>query len=65
MLLLVSGCKERKRVHPNMVSVHHLLQELSFIDLLEVGGGWSTLTRPFFGWMAFQKFSVADLELGG
>jgi hypothetical protein len=57
--------KERKRAHPNMVLVHDRSRESSFIDLVEVDMGWSTRTRPFFpGWIAFQNFLLADLELG-
>jgi hypothetical protein len=32
-------CKERKREHPNMLSVHDRSQESSSIDLLEVDMG--------------------------
>jgi hypothetical protein len=49
-----------------MVLVHDRSRESSFIDLVEVDMGWSTRTRPFFpGWIAFQNFLLADLELGG
>jgi hypothetical protein len=66
MRLLVSGCKERNRVHLNMMLVHDRSHENAFIDLLEVGIGWSTPDPgPFFGWMAFQKFPLVGLELGG
>jgi hypothetical protein len=53
-----SGCKERKRAHPNMVSVQNQSRESSFIDLLEVDVGWSTLASALFslGWIAFQIF---------
>jgi hypothetical protein len=47
-----SGCKERKRAHPKMVLVHDPSQESLLIDLLEVGGGCSTLVMaPFLSWL--------------
>jgi hypothetical protein len=52
-------------VHSNMVLVYDRSQESSFIDLLEVEGGWSTLAPALFVLIAFQKFLLADLELGG
>jgi hypothetical protein len=63
----ISGCKECKRANPNIVSVHDRSQESSSIYLLEAGmGWWSTLTPALFfpGWVAFQSFHLADLELG-
>jgi hypothetical protein len=61
MRLLVSGCKERKRVHSRVMPVHPRLQESSFIDLFEVGMGVGRrLTRLlFFVWLigSRSKFS--------
>jgi hypothetical protein len=44
----LSGYKERKRAHPNIVLVHDRSHESSRIDLLEVGGRWSTLASALF-----------------
>jgi hypothetical protein len=67
--LLSSRCKKRKRAHPNMVYVHHSLQERSSIDPLEVGIGGVVDSDPpplfFLAGLRFRIFPLVGLELGG
>jgi hypothetical protein len=57
--------KERKRAHPNMVSVQGWCQKSSSIDLFEVGDRWSTLARPFFlAGLRFRIFSSSVSSSG-
>jgi hypothetical protein len=61
--LLVSGCKDHQRAHPNMMSVHSL-QESSSIDLLEVGMGGGQSCR-IHGLPAQQIDHVKELQDAG
>jgi hypothetical protein len=57
--------EEGKRAHPNMVLIHNQSQESLSIDLSEADVGGLVDLGPFFsGWIAFQNFLLARLELG-